>query len=832
MAEAPVDNDALETDGYEGDASDMPWSQLWHGPVLLLGLAVFMLGLYLVWPTEKQFEYHKHLRATEEYLAVGNFDDAKARLDLIGKHLDEATSEVKAKWTMFEADLVYLQQAAIDGDVEQNHRMIVAGYQKAQEGGATLGDVRLKRWAESLVALGEEQQALDLVSGMDDQGRRCEVLREIIERRAAIPASRNGEQLFPLITRYLEEVRTIPDIKRRQQERIWALALRGELMIEAGRVDRAISDLMLQIQRLRSELTGEGEEQLAPLLLLLAKAYHKQGDAEEAKRYYELTQRRLGPSDALNADVLVGLGQLQLASNGSAEHALEMFSHATRNYPSSRAYLPALIGQADCEARLDAHAQALDHFRQAVDKLVDQTHPPPGLIEHLTNTAVAHFERHRDRAEYDRALDYLSLLPPLYADGMPARLVLGFAATHEQIAQQRMTDGAAVAEDGAERGMSPAEIRAARAQMFQEAAIHFEQAGRYYLDHARLVRITDDDAHGHSLWRSAVCFDRAQLWDQAIKVYGEFVETRGTDARHLKAIYRLGLAYLADGQYEAAAERFRELREENPTAQVSYASIVPLARCYVQLDRPDDAERLLRYVLTDDRYPAQTPESTEYREALVELGKLYYRQGKFKEAVEQFELAVDRYAHSMEGTTLRYYLADAYRLSTRELDEELKQQLPPSMRLKLRAERTRRLQRGLDEYSKVVDQFEARRDLLNPTERMLLRNAYFYRGDCAYDMGKFREAIRLYDLAVSPYVDHPASLVALVQIVNANCELGQFQDAKVANLRAQEQLKRMPPDVFEDPTLPMTRQHWQDWLRWTSELDLFGSQANAGAEPR
>ena len=38
-------------------------------------------------------------------------------------------------------------------------------------------------------------------------------------------------------------------------------------------------------------------------------------------------------------------------------------------------------------------------------------------------------------------------------------------------------------------------------------------------------------------------------------------------------------------------------------------------------------------------------------------------------------------------------------------------------------------------------------------------------------------------------------------------------------------LERMDDEAFDRPEVPMTRQHWQDWLRWTSELDLFERQA-------
>ncbi len=130
----------------------------------------------------------------------------------------------------------------------------------------------------------------------------------------------------------------------------------------------------------------------------------------------------------------------------------------------------------------------------------------------------------------------------------------------------------------------------ARRLINQEAATHFGKAAEYYLRHAKAVTITDDDAHGQSLWKAAVDFDRAQRWKEAIEVYSEFVQTRKTDPRHLRAINRLGKAYLADGQYEVAANEFLQLLNDHPHTLEAYDSLVPLARAYMGMDQPDKAE--------------------------------------------------------------------------------------------------------------------------------------------------------------------------------------------------------------------------------------------------
>lgn len=361
---------------------------------------------------------------------------------------------------------------------------------------------------------------------------------------------------------------------------------------------------------------------------------------------------------------------------------------------------------------------------------------------------------------------------------------------------------------------------------FQQAAIHFGKAAEFYLRHSRSVSGSDDLAHGNSLWKAAECYERAQQWPQAVDVYADFVKTRPGDLRQPAALARLGLAYKADKQYPAAIANFRRLIDEHPRSAESYAALVPLAQAHMSQGDFDSAERVLKGVVTNNS--AITPQSNAYKQALIELGKLYYEREQFERAIERLSVAVDRYGDSVEGASLRFRLADALRRSTPQISKTLEEPMAQSKRMALESERTRRLEQAQMLFSQVISELESpTRPPLGGPEKLFLRNAYFYRGDCAYDLGRYELAIGLYDVAAKRWEDQPASLVALVQIVNSYCRMGKVQQAKVVNARAKELLKRIPESAFDDPTLPMTRAQWEDWLRWIAELDLFNSQANA-----
>lgn len=852
------------------DLQEASWSQVWHLPVLILGLGLFLLGIYVAMPEAEQSDFPGALDDAARYLAAGNLDEAQRRLEEIQPHIDEAPEVSRARMWQYWGDLNYQQlqrrapSSAGTEAARRTNQQIITYYNRARELGRTLDSRSVRRYAQTLVALGRGDEALAMLDGLDDQParQRYHIIRQLIDRhmeRDRPPGSQGSSALAPLIERFRQELRRETDTGRRREQEIWVAGIEARQRLDAEAPQQAIDLLLRRIQRLSDD---SDNRDLAPLRVLLARAYQHVGQFEDAERFYRHVQQQIDRTDGLNAEIHLGLGQIALAETGemNVQRALEHFSRATSEYPSEWVFVDALIGRADCEARLDAHGEAMDHFALAVSELLQSAPPNDPRRAKLTDTVRTHVQRADDRDDHETALDYLTLLKPLHEPELPPELLLDLARAHEQIAREHRdrarrgseaalgagrgadsdidsdiesdadaeADSDSFVDAGADGGDEAGEMMSRQAIRLanQEAAVHFSHAGDYYRQHAKAVTITDDRAHGESLWKAASCYDNAQLWSEAIEVYSEFVQTRRTDPRYLRAQNRMGKAYLADGQYEAAAGLLRELLEDHPHTLEAYDSLVPLAHAYLGMDEPDKAERTLLQVVTD--HEAITPESTQYREALQSLGELYYSLGEqdsefFVKAIERLNEAVQRYGHTAAGAELRYLLADSYRRSIGVLDERIEQQQSQSRRIELQSERSRRLQKAQRYYNQVLTELQARpENTLTEIQGLYLRNSYFYQADCAFDRGGYEHAIELYDLAARRYRQHPASLVALVQIVNAHCELGQFEEAHVANERARRQLERIPEEAFEDDTLlPMTRQHWEDWLRWTSEIDLF-----------
>lgn len=796
------------------------WTQLWQMPTLVAGVLLLFIGIYLAVPTPQTYDIGAALEAARNWLEANEPDRAREELDKAEPHLEAASAADRARFAALSGDQIFLKQRAEGWNSADNHRLILRHYQQAKELAHTFTPIQLQRWAHTLMALDREQEALAFLDSLEPElgMSRHGLVRQMIERRldtAARPIE--PASLAPLIERYKQELRTDGDRRVRRNGSIWIGALEAQLLLDVNAPDRALDELMIRYQRLNAE---GGDADLGPLMIKLGKAQLRIGNYPDAQRHFMQALDRLESHDSLTAEALVGLAEVEQADARDNRTALGYYSKAVRDYPDTETYLRALIGQADCKAKLGNHPEAIDDFALAIERLssVDRANDPRRDL--ATNIVRSLYELNFDRQDYELALDYLALLRPLYrtAKGLPAELLIDLAVTHERLAEQRRD--AAQEQNAAGAALSPA----AREMANRQAAEHFATAGDYYLAHTHEVTVVNDEQYGMSLWKAAQCYDAAQLWDRSVKAYVQYITTRPTDPLYLQAIRRLGMARMAAGQYMEAAEKFRELVEEHSRTLEAYASLVPLARCYHKLGKVDEAVRVLEHVVTN--HESITPDSEEYASALIELGRIYHYRHDFERAIARLTEAVERYGDGSMGPTLRFLLADAHRQSSDQLTQEINSPQAEDRETALRAARVERLEAALKLFDAVANELEQRAAAsLSPAEKLYHRNAFFYRADCAYDLGRFEEAIALYDQAARRWERDPASLVALVQIVNANCELGRIQEAQIANERARWHLKNIPDSAFEDENLPMNRKHWQDWLRWTNEFNLFDPQA-------
>ncbi|MHB1158249.1 MAG: tetratricopeptide repeat protein [Phycisphaerales bacterium] len=801
--------------GSEGGviaSSGMKWGEVWQVPVLLASVLLLAVGWYLARPAAPKVDYAGKLVEANHQIDAGQFDQANATLNKALNGYDKLTVTQKIAYHLSRGDAFVGGMKTKGARNPVNHKTVIEHYRQAEQLGHKLDDARIKALATSYTATGQTGEA------------------EKLTQRISKANQKDREQLLveaigPVIddpSRYDEAVRQLTamlgDGALSRARRIWAVGQMAELRRRGGQVTAAdagsAAELLL---RWLVRLDATSHSDTAPLLVQLGKAYLELGQRGEAERRFMQARQQLQPSDPVAGEALVGLGRVRFEEDNIVE-ALEHFSDAVSRYPGTACFFDALLGQAECEARMGDWGDSLASYDQAISMAGSDLADSP-RFRRLAESLTRQSDWRYDKRDFATALKYSELAMKLHGKQTPVGVVLKLANEHEQIARGMLGLGEGQLDTSREyQKLDPAQRG--------EVSMHYEKAGDLYGKHAAMAAQSDDRAHGESLWRSADCYDKAGMRQLAIAQFNQYMSTRPEDPRQLQVRYRLAQAYQADAQFDRATDLYRGLIENHPKSPEAYDALVPLARCYLAKGSEtwDRAEQVLLSVVTDNE--ALRPESRQYHEALIELGELYYRrggEGDYERAIERLSEATRRYGDDAQLPDLQFRLGDAYRKSVQQIDRKLAEPQSPSQRAKYQQERATRLADAQNAFDRVIDAYEkVGAAKLSPIQKLYLRNSYFYRADCAYNLRHYEGtdgAIALYDQAAAKYESDPSVLIAMIQIVNSYCELGQWDMARTVNERAKWYLSRIKDEAFNDPNLPMTRKQWQRWLDWTSELN-------------
>lgn len=798
---------------------------LWQIPTAIGAIGLLVLGILLWKSGQDPTDFHGALDTVERYLEQ---QEPEPAIDILNgpvlAHLNDPAVDtaVLARFYALRADALFLRQKQAGLDVEANHVHVLRNYEQSlRHTSEPLSSVRLARKAETLFALGRYDDAISQARKLPETetGRRHELLKQIVD--LGMDASASGAERARALD-VLAELRNDPQLT--DEDRVWTIVRQSRISLRAGYPEEALRRVLPEIQRLQSRLTPEGAE----LFVVLGEAYLELGHIEEARKHLERASELLPGMTEAAARAQVLLARVDRATE-EIESARDRYALVASSFPESGVGTEAWLGMGETEAELGRPEESLEAYARAVDTMSRVRSELVSVERAASSLAQRHRERY-ERGDYETSLRYALLVERLYLNGDPPPAdVLRLADTHLQLAE-KLLDGAARRPDGM------LDLSETDPNLLERARRHFADAGSNFARHARLALLGDPEASADSLWYAADAYDRAGDLEQAADLFAEYVEVRHDDPREVEGRFRLARTFQARGDYATAKQIFEEIITENPTSTEAYRSYVPLAQCaMLNHESPDFqlAEDRLLQVVGGEIFEPTAP---EFRSGLIELGQMYRRLGRYPEAIQRLEEALDRYPEHAADSSFLFHLADAYRLSAAEIGERLGTAMPESERQELRGIRELRLGRSLELYERtrqLLEDKDARR--LTDLERIMLRNATFYRGDCAYDLGEhfadfpdiasghFEEAIRYYDAAAQRYSQDPASLVAMIQIVNCYAALQKWREVRTAHERARARLAELPQESWEGAEAPMDRRYWERWLETSVALDEMAS---------
>lgn len=808
------------------------WGGLWQAPAILISAVLIGMGVFRAAGPPHENDFDGALNQVRWLIESSRFAEAAERLNKgIEPFLEKATEIDRARFHATVADLVSISQAAQDLDDPAANRQIAEQFDSAVKLGLTLSAAQLERWADAAMAIGEtasarkrlmELDALDAAAVPVEEGDQDEtsvnlratrnrVFRHLVERGLRQP-DLSFQELMDMLSEYRQNRRLSA------ADELWAVARQTELRLEANRPQEAVDALLVDMRRLEGE-AGNANLNFGELYVQLGRAYAELGDEDRAQEHLRHALELCPGSDPNRGDALVLLGQLAL-SRGDFDAAYEHFHIVVRDFLGTPSYLRGMLGRAEVQAILGDHQASQADYRALAELL-----PKSGMRRDVTPQRVASSlcDRH-DAAlalgRLDRALQYASIAEELFpSDHVPIEVLIRLASTNRQMADDL------VASSGDGESVNPL-IRS-------QANTMYERAGEYYMRHSSAETSTplSEGDWASSLWMAADSFDRAGRQDRAVQQFISYLDSRSIDdPRRPETLFRLAQALQAQTEYEKAITYYEKIANEHSRSTFATQSYVPLARCYLAVGRRPEAQQQLKLVLAGDRL--LKPDASDYREALIELGRIYHESGDFTSAIEQFAEAAQRYPDDPKRLEILYLLADSYRGGALALADRARNE--PALSLaeigRLNVLRTEHLQRAEDLFASICDEFASAPATTDEHADDLLRRSQLYRADCAFYLEHFEQAIDLYDHAAREYSSHSSSMYALIQIVNCYSAMGDAERSAAAHHRALVRLKQLPDNAFAAPDSLMDRAAWERWLQNTPVGPPVSATASASNE--
>jgi len=791
-------------------------SDKWQVPLLVVSAAMFVAGLLQLRPSVPVITFQERIESVRALQQAKQFARASDVLTSLLAEPDLSAANRAAVHRLL-AETIWLAESEAGRHTPENARRILKNLALAKELGSPMsGPDRLKAaeasaWLDDKAGAIEHYRAALKLGGVD----RVNVLRHLLELLLA-----QRERYWPEIDACMDQL--VEEAANQPEALVQALQWKIQRLLLQEQIEQARDLLESKASCLDVPPWSEHLRYLRAMVL-----FHE-GRLTEAEARLRALQAGVRRSDPLYARAGWLLGRINYIEQ-RPQVALAFYNEVVRTHVGSEYWVASLIGKAEALAALQRYAAAADAYQVAIEALrrfqgsllIDAV----AIREALRSLAVMLSQTERP----DEALLFAQTAVKI-AEGGPEETVASLlelqGRIHLQAAEsywRRAKQGAATGEPGGPAAAS----QPLREELEAKAREHFIAAGEKFLRLAKM-RVMQDDLADEAGWQAARAFDKAGQIDRAVETLQAYIQERPLSEHAPEAMYRLAQALQALGRWNEAIRWYEDLLARFGRTPSAFASLVPLARCYQALGpkRYGDAEKILLSVVEEDpsRPPLFSPAAPEFREALFELANLYIRWDRPERAIERLEQALALYPEDPRGTRMRYLLADAYRRSGLALQSEAAKIAQPAQADQVRREAQRRLGRAWQLFDEVVTALEAATSERSPTEQAYLKSSAVYRADCAFDLGRYGEAARLYGQVAWRWQNDPVALSAYVQIVRCHLAAGDLAAARTALVRARWLLKKIPDSALGQPPDARDRAYWVRLFDWIERSGLLAAK--------
>jgi tetratricopeptide (TPR) repeat protein len=761
--------------------------------LLLLGGSVAAFSLAEQWAEE--VVERDYVQLALKALDDGKYNDAKS---LIGQMQQRPASPRQLSSALFVLGVVKAQEADAEAAASRRRAMheIAARYLKKalklelDESRHGQANYLLGR---SLVRSGQAQEAIRVLEeSLNDPQQPAAEIHSLL-----VIAHLDGrEPDLKSALRHNEIVLADPALEDAKRQH--ATIVSAEAMIRLGRRSAA--------RELLQQLHADGVEEANRILTIgridLAEAEEAPVDSKERAELLQRAQEQLQLVAQLDATHGRPTRQAALwiakylELSGNHEAAAVEYEKVAKVYPGTTAGLTAALATADYHRRNGRLERALIDYKVVLHAIDSPESYDDSLLplEDLRDRMKGAFEQCLEQQLFPEALTLVDLFHAVFGEVQTTEMR---AQTHQQWGENQLRQA------DAERFRAVAIRQEARTQL-REAGRAYETLGRLRFASRQFIE---------DVWNAAECYFNGQSYTQAARLYAEYLHNESR-RRNPLALLRLGQSELAARRFDQAIEALSECVETYPLDPVAYQARLEAARAYEQLNKPAEAERLLLTNLVED---VLTPASPEWRDSLFELGNLFYKEGRYDEAIKRLDEAVKRYPDGPETLLARYTIGRSYHAAAAEPAKRFAESKTENERQSAKAQMTELLIKAHENYQGVQRTLTlGGGDADDPLQQTLLRNCYMLQGSVLFELRRFDEALKAYGNVITSYQNDPIAMDSFVQAAACWRRLDQPVKARVTLDQAKLVLKEMPPETDFRTATNFTRQQWEYLLNQMS----------------
>jgi TolA-binding protein len=484
---------------------------------------------------------------------------------------------------------------------------------------------------------------------------------------------------------------------------------------------------------------------------------------------------------------------------GDQRAAGNQFDRAFKLFSGTPEATAAALQRAELARQQGHHDQAMVDYHQMVDSIgsVERYVNPWLRLDEIRTRLIAAYQQYLDAQSFGLCLELAHMVRPLFPR----------ERTMELTAESYRAWGHSLLEQADRAGLSKSDAlrREGRAQM--------RQAANTYRDLA--ASMISQRRYPDELWNAVQTYAEGHDYRHAAEMLKEYLRSE-PHRRHAEALVSLGECMLALEQYDEAVKVCNDCIVFHPQDAAAFRARLLASRADVEKGDLRQAEAMLRENLQGELL---TPESTEWRESLFDLGRLLYNAHRYEEAIARMEEAVARYPDSPRVLESQYLTADSFRQIALAIETSLSQILVENTRT-ARSKQIRESQAlALERFEKIQGVLSQRQEIseLTAMEKVILRNSQFAAGGLLFDLGRYEESIRAFNTAANRARNTPEALEAYAQIASAYRRLGKLVEARMVI----EQAKAMLNHVKNESSFTQNTNY--NRKEWAERLDRLGA---------